>query len=58
MRSMLKVVSALGLALTIVPSLLLFIGAISWNRHAGLMALGMVLWFASAPFWMKKGGQE
>jgi hypothetical protein len=46
--------SALALAMTIVPSVLVFRGIISWPTHAILMAVGMILWFITAPFWMKK----
>jgi hypothetical protein len=24
-----------------------------WQLHSQLMLVGMILWFASAPFWMK-----
>ncbi len=58
MNWMLKLVSAVGLALTIVPSFFVFTGAITWSRHASLMTLGMILWFATAPFWMKREGQQ
>mgnify|MGYP001607320547 CR=1 FL=1 len=53
MRLAMKIVSAIGLGLTIVPSLLVFLNVISWQTHADLMTAGMVIWFASAPAWMK-----
>lgn len=53
MKLTLKILSAVGLGLTIVPSILVFSGAISWHTHAGLMLAGMVVWFATAPGWMK-----
>ena len=46
--------SIVGLGLTIVPAVLVVMGLASWQTHADLMAAGMVLWFATAPFWMKK----
>ena len=52
MSTLLKLVSFLGLALTVVPAFLVFAGTISWSTHAALMLVGAVLWFASAPFWM------
>jgi hypothetical protein len=30
------------------------LGQMSWQAHAHLMTAGMVLWFVTAPFWMKK----
>ncbi len=53
MRQILISVSLVGLTLTVVPSLLVMLGKIAWTRHADLMLLGMILWFATAPFWMK-----
>jgi len=46
--------SVAGLALTLFPAFFVFAQKTSWNTHATLMAVGMVLWFVSAPFWMKK----
>ena len=43
-----------GLALTLIPSLLLFQEAISGVFQKQLMALGMVLWFLTAPYWIGK----
>lgn len=46
-------ISLIGLALTIVPSILKFKGVIEMQEHYLLMTIGMVLWFVTAPFWMK-----
>jgi hypothetical protein len=46
--------SILGLALTIVPSCLVFARVMSWQTNANLMTAGMIIWFITAPFWMKK----
>ena len=54
MRKLLIVVSLAGLVLTVVPSLLVFAGKIEWELHSHLMAAGMICWFATAPFWMKR----
>jgi len=54
MNYALKFGSFLGLALTVVPAVLVFLGTISWSTHAMLMAIGAVLWFATAPFWLGK----
>lgn len=48
-----KAISLIGLALVVIPAFLVFAGIIDWERHALLMLLGTLLWFGSAPFWMK-----
>jgi hypothetical protein len=53
MKTLLKTASAVALGLTLVPSLLVFKGVISMQTHYTLMAAGMILWFLTAPFWMK-----
>lgn len=53
MRKVLIVLSFIGLVLTIVPSVLVFKQFIAIETHFQLMVAGMVLWFATAPFWMK-----
>ena len=58
MRTLLRLISFVGLGLTVVPSFLMFAGRIAWGTHAALMLVGTVLWFASAPFWMLKAKQE
>ncbi len=52
MRTLLKLISCLGLILTVIPSILYFMGNISQETSNDLMALGMILWFVSAPFWI------
>ena len=54
MKKWLIALSAVGLALTVVPSFLVFAQKIAWQTHANLMIAGAVLWFSTAPFWMKK----
>jgi hypothetical protein len=48
-----KALSTAALGLTVVPSILVFTGAISWSMHATLMMVGTVAWFATAPLWME-----
>jgi len=50
---MLKVISLLGLLFTLTPSFLVFYKVIDKPAHFVLMLIGTLLWFASAPFWMK-----
>ena len=56
MELLLKIVSAIGLTLTVGPAILVFNGVITWDTHATLMLVGSLLWFGSAPFWMKEEG--
>ncbi len=49
-----KVLSLIGLLLTIVPALLVFAGTMAIESHYTLMFIGTILWFGSAPFWMLK----
>ena len=54
MKTILIVLSVLGLILTIALAFLVFAGTIPWTAHSHLMAAGMVLWFGTAPFWLGK----
>lgn len=53
MKNLLKLASAIGLGLSTVPAVLVFTGAISREAYMACMLAGMLLWFASAPFWME-----
>ncbi|MEN6454962.1 MAG: hypothetical protein ABFD10_11940 [Prolixibacteraceae bacterium] len=53
MKWLLIILSFIGLALTIVPSVLVFKGVIGMENHFQMMVAGMVIWFVTAPFWMK-----
>ena len=53
MKALLKILSLIGLLLTLVPSFLVFYGVIDKQTHFTLMGVGVVVWFISAPFWMK-----
>lgn len=58
MTALLKALSALGLALTVVPAAWVWLGGLEWDTHALLMAVGTALWFATAPFWMRDAPPE
>ena len=58
MKNILKIISLAGLVLTILPSMLVFKGVIKLQLHYHLMIIGMILWFGSAPFWMKSKSLE
>ncbi len=49
----LKIISCFGLVLTIIPAMLVFKGVIDIKVHYHLMIVGMIMWFGTAPFWMK-----
>ena len=53
MKTLLKILSSIGLLLTVMPSFLVFSHIISKSTHLTLMLTGTLLWFLSAPFWMK-----
>jgi hypothetical protein len=53
-RFVLKTVSFLGLALSIIPAFLVFGGVVSKDVHLQVMILGMVMWFGTAIFWIKR----
>jgi hypothetical protein len=52
-KRLLQVISTIGLLLTFVPSILVYARVIEMEMHFTLMIAGMVLWFSTAPFWMK-----
>jgi len=54
MKKVLFVVSLAGLAMTLIPALLVFAGKLAIHAHYRFMAAGALLYFASAPFWMKR----
>ena len=54
MKIALRLVSYLGLALSIVPPLLLWAGKLDLATNYVLLNTGMVLWFGTSIFWIKK----
>jgi len=52
-KLVLQIISFVGLALSILPALLVFRGMISMRVYYNLLNLGMVLWFSAAVFWIK-----
>jgi hypothetical protein len=48
MKIILGVAGAVGLLLTIVPSILVAAGQLEWQTHAHLMTAGMIVWFVAA----------
>ena len=54
MKLLLSSLGLIGLLATVLPSILVFSGAIEPGTHKTVMAVGMVLWFVTAPFFMKR----
>jgi len=54
MRVTAIIVSLVGLCLTVLPSFFVLHEQLSWKVHTQLLFVGMILWFISAPFWMRK----
>ena len=52
MKNVLKMLSVLGLCLTVLPAFGVWYEMLSWRLHVQLMFAGMLLWFCTAPFWM------
>jgi hypothetical protein len=57
MKIILNLSAAVGLALTIVPSVLVAVGSLEWQTHANLMTVGMIVWFVAATLQSRKQGQ-
>ncbi len=54
MKILIKIGSFLSLVLTIVPSIIFFVGNLELSQMKVYMGIGMVLWFVTAPFWINK----
>ena len=54
MKAILKIISFIGLGLTIVPAILVYQGTISLAGSHNLMIIGALAWFLTAPLWMGK----
>ncbi len=54
MNSIIKLISYFGLALTIIPSILVFAGFTTLETSKIFMIIGTIIWFISAPSWMNK----
>ena len=54
MKNVLKLLSFVGLALTIIPPVLLFMGNLEMDSMKWIMGIGMAFWMSTAPFWINK----
>ncbi len=53
MKSSLRYLSYFGLAITGLAPLLVYLGRLSLETYYPIMTASMVLWFATAIFWIK-----
>lgn len=58
MKNLLKLISLVGLALSIFPPILFFLGKMELSSMKLWMGIGMVVWMISAPFWINKPSQQ
>lgn len=54
MKNIAKIISYLGLALTLLPAFFVFYGLLSFDMYKWIMALGTIMWFSGASFGIKK----
>ena len=54
MKSLFRILSYIGLGLTLIPSFLVFAGEITLDSNKLIMLMGTVLWFITSPSWMNK----
>ncbi|WP_299530136.1 hypothetical protein [Ulvibacterium sp.] len=52
MKAVLKIISYLGLALTIIPVFFVLGGSLDDASYKTLLLVGTLCWFFTAPFWM------
>ncbi|WP_026955686.1 hypothetical protein [Algoriphagus vanfongensis] len=58
MKNILKLISILGLVMSILPPLLLFFGEMDLESMKLWMGIGMVAWMCTAPFWVNSKTSE
>ena len=53
-KPILKIISYIALLATVLPSILVFTGTVELETHKWIMLIGMLVWFITAPFSIKK----
>jgi hypothetical protein len=56
--TILRIISYLALAGTIIPSLMVFFGDMDLQINKTIMTISMIVWFVTAPFWINKKSEE
>jgi hypothetical protein len=54
MKTLLKIISFIGLGLMFASAILLFNDAVARSTYEMLALAGTALWFVPVPFWMKR----
>lgn len=54
LKMLLKIISYIGLILTLIPSFFVFLKVIELDTNKYLMLVGTLLWFGCSPFWMNR----
>ena len=54
MKVLLKLLSFIALGLTVIPAFLVFAQILAWHAYLTMMTIGTLLWFLTAPLWMKE----
>ncbi len=54
MRIALQILSALGIAGTVLPAFLYFADAITEGQLHGILLVAAIVWFGATPFWMER----
>lgn len=57
-KKLLWIPAIAGLVLTILPSIMTFYGALSFETNKWLMTVGTLLWLGAAPFLLGKTAEE
>jgi uncharacterized membrane protein len=58
MTRLLKAISYVGLAVTVLAPLLAWVSGTSTDTSNRVLVVGMVLWFGAAVFWIRRGGTD
>lgn len=58
MKIILSSISYIALVATVLPAILVFSGSIELETHKIIMLIGMVFWFITAPFSVKRKDAE
>ncbi len=54
MKTLLRIISLIGLVLVLLPAILTFAGHMDFEETKTWMVIGTVVWFVTAIFWLGK----
>ena len=57
MKKLLPGISGIGLALVLIPACLYLAGSTGKSQMQTLMLIGTVVWFITAPLWMRNNSE-